>query len=219
MRAKLYQLGFIAPLILMVIGLGIVFVGIVVYFQFRPSMSKIQSTPVPTAQPISMQSGETTNSTPQTSATEDWKTYSNQELGFSIKYPGNWFVYDNQIEPCKGNIPGYLFVNQIKITECIFADVPPADLIVYVQKIPEDPNYGPLPKSNEYDTYKSYDIAGEKGVINIRTEKSEGPRRMETSVYVNHKEPQYRLSYPNKDYLGSHDQIYNQILSTFKFLD
>lgn len=150
--------------------------------------------------------------------TADWKTYENDKLGFSIKYPQNWFVYDNQTPPCDGKISGFLFVNQAKISECIFADVAPADLIVRVGETPSAP-YGPLPKSTEYDTYTNYDFAGEKGVLNIRTEKSEGPRRKETAIIVNHRNNQYSISYPNLDFKGKHEPIYDKIISTFTFLD
>ena len=37
-------------------------------------------------------------------------------------------------------------------------------------------------------------------------------------IIFNYQDRGWRISYPNTDYTGSHDPIYDQILSTFKFL-
>lgn len=145
-----------------------------------------------------------------------WKTYRNEEYGFEVRYPENWFVYDNETPPCAGGIRGFVFINKNELSDCFFADTLPADFYIYVSEIPEEP-WGPLPRSTEYNTYTSYEIAGEEGVMNIRTEKSEGPRRKDTLIYVNHEGKQYVLSFPNTDFEGTHEAVYDQILSTFKF--
>ena len=53
------------------------------------------------------------NQTNNSSATANWKTYQNKELGFEFKYPGKWYIYNEQskifIQPDKeekSNIPG-----------------------------------------------------------------------------------------------------------------
>ena len=154
------------------------------------------------------------NATPSAKKDEtaDWKTYTSTEFGFSVKYPQEWLIYDNKIPPCSGNIPEYLFVNSTKLTQCVFADVVPADLYVFVT-----PYSRPLPKSTEHDVYTDYEFAGEKGVINLKTEKSEGPRRMDAVILVNHGGKRYVISYPTLDFQGKHDPVYDQILSTFRF--
>jgi len=147
----------------------------------------------------------------QVDETANWKTYTNSQLGFSIKYPPGWFVYDNEIPPCVGSIGNFVFINKVELTECYLPiELLPVDFYIF-----EKGTYYPLPQSNEYDTYTPIEIAGEEGVLNIRTEKSEGPRRLDTKIYVHHNNFGYEISFPNVDFKGNHDQTYDRMLSTF----
>jgi len=214
--------GYLTPPVMIILALITLGVALTLYFNTN-LLKNIKNKSTPSSEPSVQDQPSPISDAgrePNDSAeTANWKTYTNTQLGFSIKYPSSWFVYDNETPPCDKGIRGYLFVNKTALADCFFGDVLPADFYVYVQPIPEDPDYGPLPKSTKYDTFTSFEVAGEKGVVNITTEKSEGPRRKEARVYVNHNSNQYMISYPNLDFQGNHEQVFDQILSTFKFLD
>lgn len=78
--------------------------------------------------------------------TADWKTYRNENYGFSIEYPSGWFAYDNKTPPCTEDIGSRVFIKKIKLEDCILGDFSlAADVIISVGPIPEVPPYGPLP--------------------------------------------------------------------------
>lgn len=92
---KNYTKGFIAPLLLALIALLLIGGGAYVYTQ------KKQENPPMTGNVTLPQATSTTrttkqaNSTTQTSSsqTTDWKTYTNNQYGFSIKYPATWVAH------------------------------------------------------------------------------------------------------------------------------
>ena len=143
----------------------------------------------------------------------NWKTYANKELGFSINYPNTWLLYDNSIPPCKGAIAGYVFINKNPLKDCFFGDRLPADFYVVVGDI-----WNPLPELLPKESNSPFELSGKNGVLNYSTENSEGPRRIDTRIFVNHNNRGYDISYPNTDYKGTHEPIYDQILATFKFI-
>jgi len=82
MKVKRSQFGFATFLVLVVVALVIVVVGIVVYFQLRPTTQQFQSLPttaVVTQPTPPTQIGETVN----------WKTYTNSTLGIQFSHPDN----------------------------------------------------------------------------------------------------------------------------------
>ena len=92
---KTSQRGF-APLAIILIIVGILVVGGAAYwYWFNVYVPSIQSGGIQTqlAGKV-MQASSTTQTT--SSDTADWKTYTNKYLGFSIKYPPNWFINDDE---------------------------------------------------------------------------------------------------------------------------
>lgn len=64
----------------------------------------------------STQSGQTTQTpTPTSDSVVDWKTYTNIELAYSIKYPSSWYTYELKDYPYEG-YPGVIEGNETIIT-------------------------------------------------------------------------------------------------------
>jgi len=139
--------------------------------------------------------------------TANWKTYRNDEFGFEVKYPSGWFAYDDRNFPCE-----YALFSRKQISDCRFADYIPADFYVFKTDL-----YNPFPKSLPNQIYTPFILDGEKGVINFATEQSDGPRAKNTTILVNHNGYGYMITFLNIDYQGNHEQVFDQILSTFKF--
>jgi len=62
-------------------------------------------------------------------------------------------------------------------------------------------------------------IAGENATKYYFTEKSELPNIQATRIYFNHKGKDYLIFLKQIDKKGKYDPTYDQILSTFTFLD
>ena len=169
-------------------------------------LQNIQPAPSPT--PIAQQ---TPPPTPQQEVldTTDWQTYRNDEFGFEVKYPSDWFAYDDRNFPCE-----YVLFSRKQISDCRFADYIPADFYVFKGDL-----YNPFPKSLPNQIYTPFILDGEKGVINFATEQSDGPRAKDTNILVNHNGYGYMVTFLNIDYQGNHEQVFDQILSTFRFIE
>ncbi len=90
--------------------------GATVYFSVLKNNPPVAVQPTPTTTPILT---PTISLTPvptvtPTTDTSDWKTYRNEQFGYEIKYPENWYLYDVDssdifVQPDKetpDNIPG-----------------------------------------------------------------------------------------------------------------
>lgn len=188
-------------------------------FAFKDQLGNLVEKPTPTPAP------QVVAPSPTPDPTANWQTYTNSELGFSLKYPDNLQVYDSVSMPeCKEALSGPTFARVVvgKLTpdlveNCIYTGHSSPDGF-QISTFPADPN-NPLPKTNANDSYKSINLAGENGVINFTTETSEGPRGLNTFIFVDHNGVRHKIEFPNTDYKGTHDKVYDQILSTFKFLE
>jgi hypothetical protein len=154
--------------------------------------------------------------------TKNWKTYSNSELGFSIKYPDKWFYNDATkytSENCEAgaSIDEKTVLFDRKNLRCKGVGhfgLWPAEFVVYVSPTEWDPL-----ENITAEKYTSITIDEEKGVKNFRSATSEGPRCTCTRIYLNHNSKGYYIEFSNKDLKGKYDPIYDSILSTFQFLD
>jgi hypothetical protein len=106
MKAKKDQFGFATPLILAIVGLGIVAVGVIAYFQLRSPTPQA----LPTPAPIRETSGFTPQSPVSTLPTPDttgWKVYINKKYSYIINYPARANVTEEE------NPQGRLFEGEV----------------------------------------------------------------------------------------------------------
>jgi len=175
--------------LLIVFILGVLVGGGILAWQFGSLPSLITPTP-----------------TPPIDETADWKTYRNEEYGFEMKYPKDWTF--------KVTDPAYWCQITPRNYNCLAAfQIGGVHLVIY-----DNPNGYPamewLEENNPYNEYeyfisiaKTIKIGGQPGV---KIEQTNG--RLVTISYVARGEYCFRLN-------DSGGEIFNQILSTFQFLE
>lgn len=163
--------------------------------------------------------------TPTLSYTDmaNWKTYRNKTFGYEITYLPDWHIagpYGGQAGyECLENPENVTIVefSKVKLTNCGFAgeQLPPqeADITIWVS----EQSYSDLNVLGTPDAQIT--ISGEKAVKYIFTDKSELPNIQASRLYFNHGGKGYLVFLKQTDRKGSYDLVYDQILSTFKFLD
>lgn len=197
------------PLVVVVL-VAVTIAGYVIYqkqFKQVTAPQQVQSTPAPIPIPESTSSAETTN----------WKIYTNTKYGYTLKYPNNWYVWkdveddwsDTQIiddHPEDGRLYKSISIQVIK-------EVGPqwANTKAYFDEV-----YNRADKSLRF-------LLDETQAVN-QIEKS-NPKTA-TSAYYSIKVYAFKdnrvfvlsLLGPDEQSIQSKKKIFDQILSTFKFL-
>lgn len=182
-----------------------------------------QPTPsaAPDASPAQNGAGETAN----------WKTYTDKDLGFEISYPGGWYAVKHVAKvgfPDLNRKLLLLFGEGPEPTEIQPLTHPWPDLNLEVSKIQfssqelqkREIEQGaiiegePLNKQ-QYTPIEFMGIPANKK-IQLTPELIDG--NLGTRIIFNTKGYGWSFNYPAIDYQGNSDPIYDQILSTFKFL-
>ena len=161
---------------------------------------------------------------------EGWKTYRNTELGFKLAYPGEWFTYDKvkwdreNINNRCSDTPGVEDPDQILILSredlgsCVGVIVWedwPGDLIVR-EFNSERPGFPYILGRNNVELIE---VAGKIASKYPRLENSEGPRKLATRIYINHNGKTYMIEFNQIDIKGNYEPVFDQILSTFQFIN
>lgn len=171
-------------------------------------VAKPTPTPVPTQIPTP---------TPTVDPTSDWKTYTNTKYNYSIKYPVEWFIYDKgtywpseKIYKNKQEIVfvspqqredltpgGFSLMNSLLIRGDLGAFIE-SDIDKNIYKT-EQTTLGVLPVTK---------------VVSIAQPAMGG---LETHYNFSYKGKNYEIAFPNDDLSGTHNPVFDQILSTFRF--
>lgn len=203
---KYYMLIFIIIIILAVTGI------------FWWNNSKSPSINIPIVRTV-------TNST----GTEGWKLYRNEELGFQLEYPGEWFLYDQitwEEDSVKSKCPGIedihnsFILSSKELGTCIgFAGdiLLKGDLNIHVYD--QYLVFFDKPSFFTGDPIKlqRIKIDGEEALKDIFTAQSELPRSESVQIFFNHDNKAYKIEFRQDDLNGNYDPIFDRILSTFHF--
>ncbi len=178
-----------ATIILLVV-LVIVVAGGLVYFAFLKKPGEVAVSPTPTATKVA------NTATPTPDETANWKTYSDQTLGFSIKYPRDW-----RTTQCGTSCIGLGPQNK------------PEDVAVSINilkyPMPEARAYLPVLSINNGITEEKSVTIGDIQWTRVTVQQNESG----TKFYEYLKEKSGKTI----DIGGDGSATFNQILSTFKF--
>ena len=216
-----FRRGYLTPLVLIALALITLFVAATLFLH-KLLISDVKKEPVPSPSP-------TSSATPSPKSTSDettnWKTYTNTEYGYKISYPQNWFIQNPYGETASGNCIDsetsnkIVVFSRIKLTYCGFVgeQLPPteADMTILVLEERWPDVVGTI--LGEPDA--KIMLAGEKAAKYKFTEKSQLPDIQATRIYFNHNDKGYLIFLKQIDRLGTYNQIYDQILSTFQFIN
>ena len=193
--------------------IGAILVGLVVgiFLILQPKPTE----PVPVITKKATPSATTATPSTKKDETADWKLYKNQENNFQIKIPEGWHLTDKY---CDGTKRNHVVLDRNPLDPCTgLIQLPGAgELAVYVGN--EFESVEVLPECKK--TQENIEVAGVKAVKYYGPEKPcVFPSFSTTKIFFNYKRSGYQIEFLNTDSKGSHDPIYDQILSTFKFLD
>lgn len=157
--------------------------------------------------------------------TADWKIYKNEEYGFEMTYPEEWVAMaptkNLEGDSCKNNPQNEqitIFARDI-LDQCGFLvhSIPPgnADVTIWVfDQVFEDIGTILEPPT------ENIAIDGELAVMYRFSFQQARPNVNATRIYFNHRERGYLIFLKNQNEEGtSYDPLYDQILSTFRFLE
>lgn len=197
--------------------------------QLRQEISNLESQP--TLHPTS-----TVIATP----TEKWKSYTNTEIGYSLNYPNDWDTVQLPEDSTYNEYTNWTIFKikneSVKPDEILrlWKDVNalnPSGFHIIVLNAPF-PDYQIQTTKTICEECVSrfsrniISIDGEPAneVVASFPNPTQLPGIEETSkpytyIILNHNNLGWVLAYPHSDFYGNHEGIYDQILSTFRFLD
>lgn len=197
-----------------------------IYLNLNSQLNQItKSNPTPTSIPTPSPTPlPTKTSVKEGDPTANWKTYKNAEFGLEVKYPISWYIFEDTYP----NTFILLFDNK-PISRKDISPHPWHNLWVQINN-EHHPNKvftktgtikGDIIGGVEYDRLYILTIDF-KGIPAIKSyPESESFAGLEggpsTGIYFNYLNYGWGIYYPNINYKGEYDPIYDQILSTFKF--
>ena len=161
--------------------------------------------------------------------TTDWMTYTNKKHGYLIRHPNDWLVYneekwesDNEVSLCNPAASGLMenssILSRKDLGRCVGFYVWeswPGEFIINFN----EERWSNFPYILGKEKGEIIEISGITAVKYPFTEKSELPRKQATRIYINYSGKGYFIEFLQTDKEGNYDSVYDQILSTFKFLD
>ena len=141
---------------------------------------------------------------PKADETASWKTYTDDQYKFSIQYPDVWYAdkHGDMVYIDSKPIPSMGLTHGIATSLSIFI---------------KSASKAEILRSNENIEVFDTSIAGIKGqkIVSIKPSNIDGT--FETTYNLITKQFNYMLSFRNNDAQGTHNIVFDQILSTFKF--
>jgi len=174
------------------------------------------------------------SSTTQSDETANWKTYTDKNIGFEIKYSPSWFAVNyGKYAASKLGTPDpnqkllLLFGKGPEPKDIVPLTHSWGDLQINVSKKPfsdQELNKTGIEQGDVVEgqalnkrQYKVIHFAGIKANKKIQLTADLVEGNLGIAIIFNANEYGWLIIYPATDYNGNNDSIYDQILSTFKF--
>lgn len=156
---------------------------------------------------------QTPNPKIPTDENADWKTYTDSQYIFSLKYPSSLFPQTSQGDKNTGELEIFKLDTSTKGYWGPHA----LEGVFYIKIYPFNQNLQQTLTPGGGFTVSPITISGISAQKGVRTEQIPGISSPDTVVIVSNNKYSYLISYPNTDFSGSHDKLFDQILATFKF--
>lgn len=162
-----------------------------------------QKTNQPEPSPV-VQSQPTPTPTPDITAS--WKTYTDDTYTFQIKYPTNWYT---------GKQYSSIYINDKPIPTIPLTHGIPSAFSIQVTLISNSEEFNPTWKNQRSQVI----IDNVQGTKFVDLESSPALELLETRIIFDRSPYRYTILFPNQNEIGNHNEIFDQMLSTFKFTD
>lgn len=163
----------------------------------------------PKPSPASIVTSQSTPSSVPSDEIANWKTYTDNKYGFSIKYPDTWKYLETPTEIYKTNNPQVWFGSGLPMPQTDAR----AEVAISISK--DDPSSKWKPEN--FENYKSESVQLDNIVgTRITGNYKIAPERKDVVVIIRSKDYYFEVLPANFD--NESLKKFNQILSTFKFL-
>ena len=177
-----------------------------------------------TADDLAQLQGKYTSPTPTPLSSEtanpdligaNWKTYKNSHLGFTIKYPEDWLIND-----CGG-----VDISLAPSTQLLGVCESGSPGLILIQTGLDSTNYADEIKQlnpSDYDNFQKTIIADKEAIKTsiVQKEDTYVPKGTKSITYsINFNGRVLRINYIQLPKWGDYSKTFDQILSTFKFIN
>lgn len=136
--------------------------------------------------------------------TANWKTYTNQKFHYSLEYPSTWYI---------GEQSDITYISPESVPTIPLTHGLPSAMQIFAKEGLLEDQIVPSWKH----TIKNTVIDGVTGQSLIDLEPSKFDGVMRTSITIKNDSFVYSIIFSNTDKDGSHNSVFDQILSTLKF--
>ena len=144
---------------------------------------------------------------PDSAPKSTWQTYTNTQWAFSISYPPEWYQAENRFHSQQNGL--FLMFDSVPIPEPDSTNPLThgwRNLALRISKGYLEPRQG-----------RVFQFFGQKAYISFETQENPLGDSPKTYITFTRNGHNWLIYYPNTDYTGKHDPLYDLILSTFKF--
>ena len=213
--------GYFTPPVLIILAIIIFAVAILIAIN-TDLVKRIKNEPLPTPIPSSSPTSDAGREPNGSAEIANWKTYNDEKHGFLFKYPKDWAT---EIEACPNNSSDkdptdLILLDKEFTTECynflLGLEGPYTFAISINETTNFDLNESIIGREGFVPRGEFITIGGLKAAKVWPVGQSFYGR---IEIFLNHKGRGIEIVFPNTDKQGGYDKIYDEILSTFQFLN
>lgn len=210
--------------VVIIVIIALILGGVGGYYYLKNQEKDIAAVPIITSTITPSATSSSATTTVPTDKTADWKTYTNNEFGYFLKYPKDYRLSDQCYDSKTGKkidyelMPKWLVIidnNMDANFPFCESDFNAMDLVVRGNK--SEININETMENSDTDIESEVMINGINWAKQIMTEPSDFDGSYTTEFNTNHNGRGYTISVKNTDSAGNHDATVDKIIETFEF--